>query len=150
MRGKLARALPAAFVVLAGCFSYRTIDDASPAPPRATPIRVYLKTPASIPLMDATVNNVVQVDGEFVGWQDGDLTLSATWLRVANGLDHKAVGETVVLTPDQVDRVERKVLSAPKTAGLIGISALASALAGVAFTGGASGSGPGGPPPVSK
>jgi hypothetical protein len=137
-------------LALSACFGYAPLQEASPAPARATPIRAYLRVPTSVPLTDATINNVVVVDGEFVSWEDGELTLSATWVQVADGLEHKAVGETVVLDSAQLDRVERRVLSAPRTFGLVGIGALASVLAGAVLTGGAGGSGNPPPPPAGK
>jgi hypothetical protein len=148
---KMRRVLPFALALaLSACFGYAPLQEASPAPARATPIRAYLRTPTSVPLTDATVNNVVVVDGEFVSWKDGALTLSATWVQVADGLEHKAIGETVVLDSAQLDRVERRVLSAPRTFGLVGLGALVSVLAGTALTGGTSGGGNGPPPPVGK
>ena len=137
-------------LVLSACFGYAPLKEASPAPARATPIRAYLRTPASIPLTDVTVNNVVVVDGEFVSWQDGELTLSATWVQVADGLEHKAIGETVVLDSAQLDRVERRVISAPRTFGLVGLGALVSVLASTALVGGAGGGGNPPPPPAGK
>jgi hypothetical protein len=137
-------------LLLSACFGYAPLQEASPAPARATPIRAYLRAPMSIPLTDATVNNVVIVDGEFVSWQDGELRLSATWVQVADGLEHKAIGESVVLDSAQLDRVERRVISAPRTLGLVGLGALVSVLGTAALTGGAGGSGTVQPPPVGK
>ena len=120
------------------------------APARATPIRVYFKNPTSIPLTDATINNVVVLDGEFVSRDGSELTLSATWLQVANGLEHKAIGETVVLDTTQIERAERRVVSVPRTVGLLGLGALASVLSGAALTGGFGGNGATTTPPVGK
>lgn len=140
----------AGLVALSACFGYAPLQETGPAPARATLIRVHFKSPTSVPLTDATINNVVVLDGEFVSWEGGDLVLSATWLQVANGMEHKAIGETVVLDTTQIDRVERRVLSAPRTVGLLGLGALVSVLGGGALTGGFGGSGAISPPPVGK
>jgi hypothetical protein len=142
--------LPILLVVLSACFGYAPLQETAPAPARATPIRVHLKSPLSIPLTDVTVNNVVVVDGEFVSWERSALTLSATWVQVADGLEHKAIGETVVLDTSQIDRVERRVISVPRTVGLLGLGALLSVLGGGVLSGGFGGSGSTTPPPAGK
>ncbi len=150
MRGMTRLMSPVVLVALTACFGYTPLEQAGPLPKRGTLVRALLKTPASVPLTDVTVDNVILVDGEFVGWQDGALTLSATWLKVLNGREHKAIGETVVLPEAQLDKVQRRVVSGPRSAGLVGLGALMSVLAGAAMAGGAGGSPPGGTPGGTK
>ncbi len=148
---RMAHAMsPVVLVVLTACFGYTPLEQVGPLPKRGAPVRALLKTPASVALMGITVDNVILVEGEFVGWEDSALTLSATWLKAVNGREYKAVGETVVLPGQQLDRVERRVVSRPRSAGLVGLGALMSVLAGAALTGGVGGSGPGGTPGGTK
>lgn len=137
-----------ALVATAGCFSYAPINGHEPAPRLGTEVRAHLSTPESFQLTNVTANNVVEVDGEVVRWEDERLVLSAWWLRALNGTEHRGIGETVNIPTSSLGTVERKRVSVAKTGALAGFGVLLAVLFNSALTSGAGGGeGPGPPPP---
>jgi hypothetical protein len=98
-------------------------------------------------LINLTANNVVQVDGEVVRWEEDRLVLSAWWLRGANGIEHRGIGETVNIPRGFLGSVERKQVSVARTGVLVGVIALLAVLAQASLGGGGGPEGPGGGPP---
>lgn len=110
--------LAISFLGLAGCYSY------APAPvpglARGAAVRVHMTTPFDLRITQVTVNDVAMVDGEVIGFTADTLALSAWWLQGASGFDYPAAGETLRIPGDRIGRVEKRRLSAVRSAGLAG------------------------------
>jgi hypothetical protein len=124
-------------LVTVGCLSYTPIDGNEPAPRLGMEVRAHLSTPESFPLTNLTANNVVEVDGEIVRWEEDRLVLSAWWLRAGSGIEHRGIGETVNIPRSSLGAVERKQLSVTRTGVLVGFIALLGVLAQAALSAGA-------------
>jgi hypothetical protein len=127
---------------LAGCRVY--VPTGIETLERPDRVRVYLSEPGEFELLDLTANNVTMVDGEVVRWDDEALVLSVWWLEAANGLEFRALGETITVQREHISRLERRKISVGKTVGLVAVVVVAfavgvGAVAGIA--GGGSGSG---------
>jgi hypothetical protein len=103
-------------------------------------------------LTHITAENISQVNGEFVEWDDGRVAVSAFWLKASTGLEHKAAGETVVLPESSLQSVEMKEVSVALSAALAAGAVVGVVLVGAAFA--ASGGGGegqnGGPNPQTR
>ncbi len=133
-----------------GCYSYVVVNSGAPLPSTGAEVRAHLTEPGRFRLTNITAENVVRVDGEVVRWGPDQLVLSAFWLRSRGGLEHKGVGETVVIPRTRIATLERKQVSAVRSGGFIGVTILLAALVTAAFGGGGGpGEGPnGGIPPM--
>jgi hypothetical protein len=162
------RALPLIGLLLVhtACYSYKPVNT-SPAvsgsssgtaaavePTEENPelkqgdrIRVHLSEPGDYELMDVVPRNVTLIDGELIRWTEDELLLSAWWMKAGSGLEFAGQGETVAVPGTAIGRVERRVVSVGKTAGIAVLIAGAVAALGVVFgtSGGESG---GTQPPV--
>lgn len=106
-------------------------------------IRVHLSTPGDYALTDVAPRNVTLIDGELVRWTEEEMLLSAWWVKTAAGLEFAGRGESVAVPGTDIGLVEKRVVSAGKTAGLAVLIAGAVAALGVAL-GASSGEGNGG------
>jgi hypothetical protein len=128
-------------LVLNGCFAYM--------PSKGAPLRqgqsvqVFLNTPQDVRLTDVTANNVVRVDGEVVSVDSEKMVLSAALVTQASGVDQLGDNATVVVPRGHVDHVQEKRFSVVRTAGLVGLAALVTALTAAGVVGGSSDSGSG-------
>lgn len=173
MKRHLARRrAPLAVVLLlvhAACYSYVPLQpapggasaSASTSPPgpaarlglegleQGVRLRIHLSEPGSYPLTALTPNNVTVIDGDLVRWDDSSLVVSAYWMKTAGVQEFKGDGETVAIQLDKIERVDRKKVSAGKTAAVAALIAGAVAAIGVTFGSGSGeggDNGPGGPP----
>lgn len=134
-------------LVTVGCVAYVPVDGTAVAPRLGTEVRAHLSTPQSITLTNVTANNVVEVDGEVVRWEEDRVVLSAWWLRAGNGIEHKGIGETVNIERSSLGNVEKKTVSVVRTGAFVGFVALFAVLAQAALGGGGGPEGSGGGPP---
>jgi hypothetical protein len=130
-----------------GCFSYRPLQPPAPELKRGAELRAELRAPERVRLTDITIENVALVQGEFVQWEPDSLMLSVLWLRAGTGTEHRANGETIVVPLAHVGRLQRKTVSLPRTAGLVGVALLGGTLFYAGMSSGASGN-PGGQGPI--
>ena len=110
-------------------------------------IRVHLAEPGDYALTDVAPRNVTLIDGELIQWTEDELLLSARWMRTGSGLEFAGRGETVAVPLTAISLVERRVVSAGKTAGITLAILGALTAMGVVF-GGTGGEGGVGQPPV--
>ncbi len=133
-----------------GCYSYVPLDAAEPRPEIGHQVRAYLNQPDRVRLQHVTAENVIQVNGELVEWDNGRLLLSAFWVKSASGFEYNALGETVSLRDNDLNRVETKKINIPVTVGVVAVAVAGAILLGSAFgTFGSGNEGGGQPPPVS-
>lgn len=143
-------ALVGTLVAGSGCYVYVPLKSSTPPPVRGAAVRARLAEPGRFRLTDVTAENVSSVDGEVVEWNADRLVLSAFWVRSNSGLEHKGVGETVVLPRTTIATVERKQISLARSSALAGGIALLAVLANAAFIGGGGVEPPPGPPPPTQ
>ena len=148
VRWKVASGIAA--LLSAGCFSYVVVDAPGVPLRPGTELRLTLRQPDRFQLTDVAVENVSTVQGEFVEWVADSLVISVLWLASASGMEHKGKGESAVVAGSHIQRLERKAVSGVKTAGLIGVTVLGSALLNVGLTGGVFGSSGGTKPPPTR
>lgn len=142
--GALVAMAPAAI----GCYRYAPVGAGDPHPEPGVQIRTYLNEPDRVRLTHITAENVVQINGELVEWDDGRVVMSAFWLKSSAGIEHKAVGETVVVREGSLGAIEAKQVSVAASAGLVGAAVVAAILGGRLLAEGASPTkAPGVPPP---
>jgi hypothetical protein len=142
--GVLLAVAPAA----TGCYSFVPVGAAEPRPEVGHQVRAYLNQPDRVRLQHVTAENVVQVNGELVEWDNGRLLLSAFWVKSASGFEYNALGETVSLRDNDLERVEAKTINIPVTVGVTAVAVAGAILLGAAFgTFGSSGDDGGQPPP---
>lgn len=116
---KAMRWVLAPWVVLTvGCYHYVPVESA--VYPRGTPLRAQLDTLSSFELSAITVNNIDQVEGEFVSQDPRQLVLSATWLQAVTGNGFDGQGWTVYLPTGNVTGLQRKRLSLWRSAVVVG------------------------------
>ncbi len=160
-RAPLAAAL---LLVHTACFSYIPLQPTPMGSSASTPspaaqlglegleqgvsLRVHLSEPGSYPLMALTPNNVTVIDGDLVRWDDANLYVSAYWMKTAGVQEFKGNGETVGILLDKIDWVDRKKVSAGKTAAIGAAMVGAVLLLGVTFGGGSGEGGPNGGGPI--
>jgi hypothetical protein len=131
-----------------GCFSYVPLETGAGGPALGDEIRAHLSQPDRVQLEHVAAENVIQVDGEFINWDDQRLVLSAFWVKANTGLEFRGVGETVVLNRTSIATVEKKKISPVGTAAIAALIAAVAIFGGLALGSGGFGSeGPGPPPP---
>lgn len=112
-----------ALVALAACHNYVPVTvDRLERPDR---VRVHLSVAGSYELLDLTANDVIEIEGEVVRWDEASLVLSAWWLVARGGLEFRGQGETVVVQREHIAAIEERRISALKTAALVGLGAAA-------------------------
>jgi len=89
-----------------GCYKYVPMGAGTPAPARASDVRVFLATPLAVPLDGITINSARRVDGEFIAMTRDSIFVSAVNVVDAGGTEHAANAETVKIGQDHVDHVE--------------------------------------------
>jgi hypothetical protein len=105
--GPLAALGAAALLICgSGCYKYVPLDAGTPAPARASDVRVFLAAPLAVPLDGITINAARRVDGEFIAMSSDSIFLSAVNVVDAGGTEHIADAETVKIGRDHVDHVE--------------------------------------------
>ena len=129
---------------LNGCFAY--VPSQGQALRQGQAVQVFLNTPQDVRLADVTANNVVRVDGEIVRLDTAQLVMSATLLTQASGIDQLGQNATVVIPRGHVDHIQEKRFSVLRSAGLVGLAALVTALTAGAVSGGPSDAHGGGVP----
>ena len=131
-----------------GCYRYVPVEADKPRPEPGQQVRAYLNEPDRVRLTHITAENVVQINGELVEWDNGRVVMSAFWLKSSAGVEHKAVGETVVVQQSSIGVMEAKQTSVAASVALAGALVVAAVIIGRAFADGASpGNPPGQPPP---
>lgn len=163
-RWRLPLLLMGLVLVHTACYSYRPVatsprfssSGTAAAPEQAVEepevkqgqrIRVHLAEPGDYALTDVAPRNVTLIDGELIQWTEDELLLSASWMRTRSGLEFAGRGETVVVPLTAISLVERRVVSAGKTAGIT-LAILGAITAMGAVFGGSGGEGGVGQPPV--
>ncbi len=112
--GRAVAALLLCTTVLAGCFAYAPLGQATPA--RAASLRVTLDTATDVRLTHLTANDARDVYGELVRMDDSTLVLSATRVVSASGFEQSGEDATVTLPRANVAGVEVKKLSPARSA----------------------------------
>jgi hypothetical protein len=136
-------------IALAGCYTY--VPAAAPPTERGSRVRVNLADPAELRLANVTANDVVTVTGDVIHLAEDSLALSAWELRSASGFEHLASGETVRIERDNIAGLERRKLSALRSALVTGALVLGGALFFAVVGGGDNGGeGPRNPPPPTQ
>jgi hypothetical protein len=130
-----------------GCFAYAPLNGANPLPAQGSSVRAHLSEPGAFSLSDVTANNVIRVDGEVVQWDPDQLVLSAWWMRSRSGLEHKGVGETVLIPRSDIATLEHKQIAPGRTVAFVAAVVGFVLLIGSQFGGGGADEGPGPPPP---
>jgi hypothetical protein len=129
-----------------GCHRYVPVEADGVRPETGQRVRAYLKEPDRVRLTHITAENVIQVNGELVEWDNGRVVISAFWLKASTGIEHRAVGETVALQESSLRAVEEKQISVALSAALAAAAVAGVLLIGAAF-GSLSGGGEGGNDP---
>ena len=131
-----------------GCYRYTPVEADQPRPESGQQVRAYLNEPDRVRLTHITAENVVQINGELIDWDNGRVAMSAFWLKSSVGLEHRAVGETVVVQESSIGRMEAKEPFVAASVALAGALVVTAVIVGRLF---AAGSGPadqpGIPPP---
>jgi hypothetical protein len=131
-----------------GCHRYVPVEADQPRPDPGQQVRAYLNEPDRVRLTHITAENVIQINGEMVEWGNGRVVMSAFWLKSGAGVEHRAVGETVVVQESSIGVLEAKQPSVAASVALTGALVVAAIIVGRAFAAGASeGDPPGLPPP---
>lgn len=131
-------------LLLSGCFAYVPVRPDAP-PPKGTPVRVRLATPADYRLTRYTANDVVEVEGEVIQAEQDRLLLSAFGMRSAADFEFFAEGETVAIPSDQLVSFERRKISLIRSGLLVvAVAALGSLVKLALDTAGGGGEGGGG------
>lgn len=133
-------------VALTGCYTYAPARGAPAV--RGMSVRAQLAAPMDFRLTELTANNVVSVTGEVVRQDPDTLVLSAQWLRAQSGYQFPASGETIVIPADRLADVERRRISAVRSAAIVAAGALAGVLFVTILEGGGGGGGTGRNPPT--
>ena len=122
-----------------GCYGYKPVgaDEIRPEPGKQ--VRVYLNEPERVRLQHITAENIVQIDGELAEWDNGEVVLSAFWLRSNSGIEHRAQGETVELEEANIRSLEAKRINVPLSVGMVVGGVAAAVIIGSAFSAGGSG-----------
>lgn len=132
----------ALLLLLTGCYSYATAPIGAPG--RGSGVRAHLTAPESFDIGEITVQNVVQVEGEVVTWDDDTLTLSAMLLESGSGQEFLGKGYTVYVPRQQIADLEQKKISSARTGLVVGAGIVVAALTGALMAGGVGGGdGPG-------
>ncbi len=131
----------------AGCYRYTPVEADQPRPEPGQQVRAYLNEPDRVRLTHITAENVIQINGELVEWDNGRVAMSAFWLKSSAGVEHRAVGETVVVQESSIGVFEAKRPSIAASVALTGALVVAAIIVGRAFAAGAGeGEQPGRPP----
>lgn len=132
-------------VSTAGCYQYVPVET---TPPQGTSVRAGLSSSMSFELSEITANRIVEIRGEVVTASAERLVLSAFSLVSQSDFEHLAAGETIVVPQDAVAWIEKREISASRTAlvgaALVGVGFLIEA----AIRGGGGGEDDGGGPPI--
>ena len=130
-----------------GCYRYTPVEADTPRPQPGQQMRVYLNEPDRVRLTHITAENVVQINGELVEWDNGRVVMSAFWLKSSAGIEHRAVGETVVVQQSSVGAMEAKRPAIAASIALTGALIVAAIIVGRTFSAGSGeGNEPGRPP----
>jgi hypothetical protein len=130
-----------------GCHRYVPVETGSARPEPGQQVRAHLNAPDRVRLTHVTAEDVVQINGELVEWDDGRVVLSAFWLKSSSGIEHRAVGETVALREDEIQTLEAKQVSVVLSAAVVVGAVAALVLIGRQFTGTGGGEDTEPPPP---
>jgi hypothetical protein len=134
----------------AGCYRYAPVETGTHPEP-GQQVRAYLSEPDRVRLTHITAENVIQINGELVEWDNGRVVMSAFWLKSSAGVEHRAVGETVVVQEGSIGRMEAKRPSVAASAALTGAIIVAAIIVGRSFAAGSDeGNQPGLPPPPDR
>ena len=109
-------------------------------------LRVTIARPIPVRLREITVEPTTLVDGEAVGVNDGQLTLSALWVEREGGIGTLGEGWTVSLPVGSVRTLSERRFSWWRTAFVGAVGAVATAVGWRSFGGGGDGGGQGRPP----
>lgn len=122
-----------------GCYHY--VPTGPTVPPQGTPVRLHMERPESFELTSITAHNIGEMDAEMVREDDGELVVSALWLRAVTGQEYPGGGWTLRVEESRVARLEVRELSRWRTA-LVFIGGIAATWIGFdALGGGSEGSG---------
>jgi hypothetical protein len=122
-----------------GCYSYKPVgaDEIRPEPGKQ--VRVHLNEPDRVRLQHITAEGVVQINGELAEWDNGEVVLSAFWLRSNTGFEHRAQGETVEVDEANIRSLEAKQINVPLSVAMVVGGVAAAVIIGSAFSAGGSG-----------
>jgi hypothetical protein len=136
---KPSRAIAAIVLVcmtpsVTGCYTYKpvAVHEVRPEPGKA--VQVHLNAPESVRLQNLTADGVVQINGELAQWDNGQLVLSAFWVRSSSGFEHRAEGETVTLEEAKIRSVSAKQMNVPLSVALAAGAVAAAVIVGSAFS----------------
>ena len=136
--------------VVAGCYAYRPAEQAAAPLRPGEPVRLVLVHPAPVELRAFTVNGATRIDGELIRTDSARIDVSVWWVTTADGLEYKGVGETLELRWAQVDTLQTRALSAPRTSVLAAGFAALGVLFATRFGVGSAEGDTGPEPPVQK
>ena len=108
-RGIIGRFLLFWCLGVTGCYHYVPLDPGFTK--QGHPVQVRLKEPASFPVGDLTVHNVVLVRGEIVRREGSDFVLSAFWMESSSGVEYPGEGRTIRIREEATISVEGKEFS---------------------------------------
>lgn len=106
-------------LVCSACYEYAPVRTGPMA--RGAAVRVDLATPQRVRLTDYTVEDVVRVDGEYVGESADTVVLSVTTVRARSGFESLGGGATVRVARSDMAALQYRRFSAVRSAGLGGL-----------------------------